>query len=275
MMIGIGIGTNFPHRDGGPSFVGPLDDYTSGLKIAWDVRRRLLSSYTGALFEVRADRSGQPTFDVPFKADGTWDTAALLSFAGSDSCYVTQVYPQIGSIVFAQATAANQPRIVNAGVLELFGARFNGFNDLEATLDAADFTGSSGTTLQVVTQLRQAAADTGDGLWSFNSQQSGCFVKYPALGIISDLPAASRIIVNPSDWDDATHVLSQERNGGTADVRVDGTVIATNASASGAVSGTDALFLIGQHGGHFIGWLSLFCIWDNTTDAAGRAAALP
>lgn len=223
---------------------------------------------------VRADRTGQPTTLIGCNADGTRDDAALLAFSAGDSVYVVKVYGQIGSIDFANGTAAAQPRIVNAGVLEPYGARFSASQTLKATLDASDFTGSSGTTAQIVTGIRQAVADTGYGLWNYNGQTSGCFVKYPGLGIISDMPGASRLIVSPSGWDDVTHVLSQERSGASSIVRVDGTVIATNAGASGSISGVAVDYIVGADGSNLNGWISGQVIWTDTTNAAGRAAAL-
>lgn len=256
------------------TFVGALDEFTAGLVVCWSVTRRLLASYTGPLMLVRADRTGQPTTLIGCNADGTRDDAALLAFSAGDSVYVVTAYAQYGAVDFTQSNAADQPRIVNAGVIEPYGGRFYEARKLKETLDASDFSGAGGTTAQVATNLRQAAADTGQGLWNFNSQQSGCFVKYPGLGIISDLPGASRLIVDPTGWDDASHVLSQERNGASSIVRVDGSVIATNASASGSISGTAADFVVGQNGGSFSGWISGQVIWTDTTDAAGRAAAL-
>ena len=276
-MFGLGHGHSLSLAASRPlsvPFVGALDDYRVGLAVCWNVFQRLLASYLGYAFLARANRTGQPTMDIPFLPNGALDTATLLAFAGSDSVYVVKVYGQIGSIDFANGTAADQPRIVNAGVLEPYGARFNSAQTLRATLDASDFTGSGGTTTQVVTGVRQAAADTGYGLWNYNSQQTGCFVKYPGLGIISDMPGASRIIVSPSGWDDVTHVLSQERSGASSIVRVDGTVIATNPGASGSISGTAAEYVVGQDGANFTGWISSQVIWTDTTNAAGRAAAL-
>jgi len=260
-------------RFSGASFVGPLDDYTSGLKIAWDVRRRLLSSYTGPLFEVRADRSGQPTFDVPFKADGTWDTDALLSFAGSDSCYVTQVYPQIGSIVFAQETAANQPRIVNAGVLEQNGARMDG-RILTQNINPWDIFGGSGTVMQVVSKCRLNTGDTGGGYWAFGATQAGAYVNAFG-GIYSDLPETDARVVGAQMSADADHVISQERSGANVSLRVDGSVTASRTDATGAFAeGATTFDIATRQGNSFGGWISTWCIWDNTTDAAGRAAAL-
>lgn len=255
-------------------FVGALDGFTSGLVVCWSVTRRLLSSYTGPLMLVRANRTGQPTTLIGCNADGTRDDAALLAFSAGDSVYVVTVYGQLGVINYTNATASDQPRIVNAGVIEPYGARFDSAQKLTAILDGSDISGSGGTTAQIVTGVRQAAADTGYGLWNYNGQTSGCFVKYPGLGIISDMPGASRIIVSPSGWDDVTHVLSQERSGASSIVRVDGTVIATNAGASGSISGTAKVYAVGNNGANLHGWISGQVIWSDTTDAAGRAAAL-
>jgi hypothetical protein len=46
---------------------------------------------------------------------GLLDTAALLSFAGSDSCFVKDIVSSYGTLT--QSTAARQMRIVNAGSL--------------------------------------------------------------------------------------------------------------------------------------------------------------
>jgi hypothetical protein len=108
-------------RFSGPSasFAGPLDAFTADLAGSWSVARRLLSSYTGALLRVRRS-SDNTEQDIGFTADGSLDTAALLSFCGANSGFVRTVYDQSGNARnFGQSTAANQPRIVNAGVVEV------------------------------------------------------------------------------------------------------------------------------------------------------------
>lgn len=123
-----GFGTGM--RGGG--FVGPLDYYTANLVGAWSVARRLLSSYTGSLIRIR--RSSDSTeSNIGYDADGNLDTAAITSFVGANSAYVTKIYHQNGGSDLAQATAANQPRIVNAGTIDTMGglpaALFDGSND--------------------------------------------------------------------------------------------------------------------------------------------------
>lgn len=101
----------------GASFVGALDDYTTALAGVWSVARRLLSSYTGSLIRIRRD-SDDAEQDIGFDADGNLDTAAITSFVGANSAFVTSIYDQSGSAYNAsQAVALSQPKIVNAGTL--------------------------------------------------------------------------------------------------------------------------------------------------------------
>lgn len=93
-----------------------LDSYTSGLWAALSVNQ-LLTSYTGSLMRVR--RSSDNAEQDIGSASGTLDTTALSSFVGSDSAYVVTWYDQSGGgNDFTNATAASQPRIVNAGTYD-------------------------------------------------------------------------------------------------------------------------------------------------------------
>lgn len=98
------------------SQTGLLNTY-SGAAAAYSLRN-LSSTYTGALIRVRRS-SDNAELDIYGTYQGNLDTATLLSFVGSGSGYVTTWYDQSGNGRNAtQATAASQPRIVNAGVLE-------------------------------------------------------------------------------------------------------------------------------------------------------------
>lgn len=80
--------------------------------------RNLGCGYAGAAIQVRRS-SDNTTKDIGFTSTGDLDTASLLTFVGSNSGYVTIWYDQSGNGRNAtQATANNQPRIVNAGVVE-------------------------------------------------------------------------------------------------------------------------------------------------------------
>src|SRR5690606_3733736 len=62
--------------------------------------------------------------DIGFDASGDLDTAALLAHCGAGSGYVVTWYDQSGAGNHAtNATAAEQPRVVNAGAVEAAGRR--------------------------------------------------------------------------------------------------------------------------------------------------------
>ncbi len=81
--------------------------------------RRLRSDYNGSLIRVRRS-SDNAEMDIGFDANGVLDIISLLAFAGSGSAYVKTAYDQNGSANHVtQTTLALQPRIVNAGVLDV------------------------------------------------------------------------------------------------------------------------------------------------------------
>lgn len=141
----------------GPSFVGALDSYTSNLDVAWSVARRLLTSYAGSLIRVRRS-SDNTEQDIGYAADGSLDTTALLAFVGAGNGFVTRVYDQTGSKHFINTTAANQPRIVNAGSLVTIGS--NSKPAMEVVTDnvqrmaTAAFTALTGTSMTMAAYMR-------------------------------------------------------------------------------------------------------------------------
>jgi hypothetical protein len=94
--------------------------------------RKLSSSYTGPAIRVRRS-SDNTEQDIGF-VGGVVDTASLLSFVGAGSGFVRTWYDQSGNLKNGeQATQANQPRIVNGGVIDLANSKpslvFDGSND--------------------------------------------------------------------------------------------------------------------------------------------------
>lgn len=85
--------------------------------------RRLRAAYAGQAIRVRRS-SDNAEQDIGFTADGGLDTAAMLTFIGANSAFVTTWYDQSGNTRDAtQTTAADQPRIVNAGVVDTANGR--------------------------------------------------------------------------------------------------------------------------------------------------------
>lgn len=153
--LGLHLGLAAPGQAGTSR---PLDALAASLLAAHGLRR-LVSSWSGPLVTVRRD-SDNAILDVAAAAGDWLDTAALLAFAGTASAYVTRWWDQSGLGRHAeQATAAAQPRLVNAGVTETFGARpalyFGAAAQLRATSPAF------AQPLSVITSLR---ADTISGL---------------------------------------------------------------------------------------------------------------
>jgi hypothetical protein len=86
--------------------------------------RKLRNAYSGSAIRVR--RTDLTEQDIGFVGD-VLDTASLLAFVGTgalDNGFVTTWYDQSGNSKNAtQATAINQPRIVNAGVIDVVNGK--------------------------------------------------------------------------------------------------------------------------------------------------------
>jgi hypothetical protein len=84
--------------------------------------RLMSSTYTGYAIKVRRDNGS--VANIGFTTDGLLDISALKTFAGTGSAYVTTWYDQSGQKVdMTQDAAEKQPRIVNAGVIEMLNGR--------------------------------------------------------------------------------------------------------------------------------------------------------
>lgn len=112
-------------------FKGVLDLISVIVSAAYGLRR-LRRLYTGFCIRVRRS-SDNAQLDIGFDSQGNLDILALLAFVGTGSGFVTIWYDQSGNGRNAtQTTAGSQPRIVNAGVLDIANGkpaiRFNGSN---------------------------------------------------------------------------------------------------------------------------------------------------
>lgn len=110
---------------------------------AWSVSRRLWSGYTGNLIEVRRS-SDNATLNIGYDSNNELDVATLLGFVGAGSGFIRTIYDQSGaSNNFTQTVIANQPRIVNAGVLDTVNGKPSAFFD--GTNDAMTVASSTAT----------------------------------------------------------------------------------------------------------------------------------
>jgi len=115
-----------------PGFIPPpgiLDDYPNAT-VAYSLRK--LSRASTYAVEVRRSND-DATQNIGFR-NQTLDTGSLISFVGANSAYITKWYDQSGNNNHAiQATSGNQPRIVNAGTIEVVNGlpamNFDGTDD--------------------------------------------------------------------------------------------------------------------------------------------------
>ena len=261
-------------------FVGALDGFTADLTVVVDIKRRLLSSYTGKSCLVRADRTGQPETEIGSLANGDWDEPALMSFAGTDSVYLARPYDQFGGLDFTQVSS-KQPRLVNAGTLETYGAWFNGSSHaLQASVaDILEITGA--TSGQCIMRCR-VDSTSGDGkIYCIGSGDTGNSVWLPYAGSYY------------WHWSYVSSRLSGGIPGGVLDTLTDlsfandsnagGFYVAGTSVASGTEGGTigsapGTLNIFSENGSsRFVkGWWSSFVMWKTGTaaTAAARNAAL-
>lgn len=240
----------------------------------------LSTAYAGPLLRVR--RSSDST-EQDINASGyDLDTAALLSFVGAGSGFVTTLYDQSGGgRHLTQTTAANQPRIVNAGALETSGGR--------ASLNVH----VSNLFLSRNTDWLAVGAFTIYALYNPTSVTSAASVFYNPQCVLGDASANYGVTVqtsgvhagffssgSPRDpgTDAATtgqHVIRFEYDGATATTRVDANSAMTlsYAGVMGA-SFTDLRVGRGYLAG-YVGHISALLIDNTAKGATGAAAVYP
>jgi len=160
-----------------------LDGY-SGIWGGYSVNK-LRAAYSGAAVRVRrsSDDSEQ---DIGFTGD-TLDTSALSSFVGANSAYVVTWYDQGGGgNNLSQSTAANQPRIVNAGTYDtqlVFDGSNDGFvtaNNLGTVSGIAMFMRGTLRSTAAIAMILEQSTDYGSnlncfGMW-WDTTSGGQFV---------------------------------------------------------------------------------------------------
>lgn len=121
-----------------------LDDYI-GAAAAYSLRK-LRTAYSGDAIIVR--RSSDNTSQSIGFINNELDTTSLLSFVGSSNGFVTTWFDQSGNgRDLTQTTATDQPRIVNAGVLETLNGKPSIYNYGTTTTSGKKMTVSFGVTL--------------------------------------------------------------------------------------------------------------------------------
>lgn len=262
-------------QGGSVPFVGALDALTTDLTFAMSLDRRLLSSYTGDAFITRANRTGQPTLSVPYLADGTRDTASLMSFAASDDVHIVTPNTQFGSLVMTQPAALNQPKIVSAGVLEN-GAKGTSSNEQwQITLtDILDLIGSGQA--QFFMKFLPSNDILAPQFMIGGPSGMVSYLPYVVLGnVYFDWTGPDRIqAATPAGMIDTMSTVSLEKDAAAARIRINGSVVASGAATG--VQSSGAYNFLFPAGGGMTGWIRELVVWKtcDATTAAARYAAL-
>lgn len=203
---------------------------------AWSLRK-VVSDYTGAAVRVRRSTDNAEQ-DFGF-ASGVLDQAALTTWLGAASGFVVTLYDQTGNgRHLTQATAGNQPRIANAGVIDTSGGKpamvFTAasqqylsragaglFAAGAATVARVEVVPSTGTRV-VFGESRSTGSDArylagyiGNALWSWITSNNAAVRALSATAI-------------PATADNAIHQVTTVDTGTAASLYQDGAAKATN-----------------------------------------------
>lgn len=146
-----------------PSVPASLPDTLDALPsafAAYSTARKLRDAYAGQCLRLR--KTGDTESDIGFTAEGAIDEAAITAFVGASDAWVVTIYDQSGNgRDLTQATAASQPKLVTAGVINrLAGKPCPQFR--EDSLQASLGTSLSNATLtfSLVMQVKAASLST-------------------------------------------------------------------------------------------------------------------
>lgn len=244
--------------------------------------RRAISAFEGPLFQVRRS-SDNATQDCASVAD------AIL-FVGSDSGYITTWYDQSGhNRNLIQSTAAAQPRLINAGVVEQNGTRpavrFDGSDDYLTSASAGMFAAGAASVVSVQRILSTHTSQPMFGEYSSSSDNTiyelCSYASGYTLGHFIRNDAATTLLANfssdvaPDAWLTTPTMFSVIDSGSALAKRVNKTDLASNPTPytrSGAT--TPTRFAVGARHrtsatAFWQGYVSELLIsyddWDTTT----------
>jgi prepilin-type N-terminal cleavage/methylation domain-containing protein len=242
-----------------------LDTLGAGTVAAYSLRR-LDIDYQGPAVRVRRS-SDNAELDIGFTSAGDLDTAALLTFAGSGNGFVRTWYDQSGFGHDAvQATPANQPRIVNGGVVEIQGSRpvvrFLGWPTIMSTTSSFAPTGNADRALTVVS--------------GYVLVHTGAAVNRQAFGIHSAASPLLYFYLYGYDVSTAARsgttldVLTSTLGSSTLTGYVNGASVDSATRTAETASGP--MLLGGRSGGGTAGPMAEVVLFDSSLSAADRQA---
>jgi hypothetical protein len=223
---------------GGASTI--LDTLGVTAKVAFSTRK-LRSAYAGSALQVRRS-SDNTTLDIGFDGSGNLDTAALATFVGANSAFVSKWYDQSGAGADAvNATQANQPRLVNAGANDTLNSkpavRFTA--NTQQLLSPASASYTSAILWNAVASVASLAA-VNPLIGSGSGSATGFELRINTSGGIDFLQQGSAALSQSSGFTIVTgaqHIIEADYDSvpgtGPTHTIADGTVYSTNNSGAG------------------------------------------
>jgi len=215
--------------------------------------RKLRNAYSGSAIRVRRSSGSPAEQDIGFNSSGQLDTVALLAFCGVGDGFVTIWYDQsTNGVNVSQPTALNQPRIVNAGVIEVEnGKNALSWYDTTQFLNGGNILGLDNKSLQIYVVARNTVTSNRAQLVS-KSVFTGDTNRY---GLVTGGAAGTSMFVNTTTNEyiansNVAHANQRLFNGNyliNNEVRafVNNSSVASLSSPNGTVQNFNRRFLIG------------------------------
>jgi hypothetical protein len=235
---------------GGGGASNILDTLGLTAKAAFSTRK-LRSAYAGSALQVRRS-SDNTTLDIGFDGSGNLDTAALATFVGANSAFVSKWYDQSGAGADAvNATQANQPRLVNAGANDTLNSkpavRFTA--NTQQLLSPASASYTSAILWNAVASVASLAA-VNPLIGSGSASASGFELRINTSGGIDFLQQGSAALSISSGFTIVTgaqHIIEADYDSvpgtGPTHTIADGTVYSTNNSGAGIPVNAGTVYL--------------------------------
>lgn len=271
-MIGIGIGIPFDLR---PLVISVF----AGAAAAYSMRIPAGSAYNGPLIRVRrsTDNAEQNFGAAAVDANGSrWlDTTALLAFCGAGSGFVTTWYDQSGNgRNLLQGSASAQPRVVNAGVVEVSSGRAAIYTTtgMSAAVNPAPWlvTGNENRTLNSIMSRQSgiimamwSGLHSANGAWGIDLSGTNTFAPY-TYGV-GDTTSTIIAVNTPT-------ITTAVRSAGTSRGFVNGVAAGTNTNAISTSSANGLGIGVRPDGAVSTGWYSEVVYFGSAMSTEARQA---
>jgi len=241
--------------------------------------RKLSPTYAGAAIQVRRSIDNT-TQDIGFTAGGDLDQSALLTFVGVGSGFVSIWYDQSGyGLNATQATLSAQPRIVNAGVVDVRNGKptliFYGSQTLQCPFSAVQATtGGNITTSNFVFQNATITSslfsdgDAGTNRYNLHAPWSDGSTYFD----VGNISSGGRIS-GALPWPNFS-IGTFRRSGTQGDVWQNGTNSITGSSFSSTVTNAANMWIGSYNGSQYFinGSLSEMTVFPSALSTADRVS---